>query len=211
MRCRFRELGFAIGSMPTGKWNAITDVAGVRVGQVTIREGNGPRALNTGLTMILPHEGDTWLERVPAAFSQLNGCGEVTGREGTFNVPRVADAMLTEVMARHPEIGRSDSYDHPFVAECSDAILSDLQARPIGLEHVRKAWADAKSGPVAEGCVGAGTGTTSFHFKAGIGTSSRIAAIESARYTVGVLVLVNTSVRELRRCRVGRRTAPSSL
>lgn len=213
-RCRFRELGFAIGAMPTGKWNAITDVAGVRVGHVTIREGEGPRALNTGVTMVLPHEGDIWLERVPAAFSQLNGCGEVTGREyveemgmldgpialtGTFNVPRVADAMLTVVMEQHPEIGRNESYDHPFVAECSDAILSDLQARPIGIEHVRKALAEAKSGPVAEGCVGAGTGTTSFHFKAGIGTSSRVAAIDKKNYTVGVLVLSNTSARHLLR------------
>src|SRR5579885_1398580 len=224
-RCRFRELGFEIGSLPTGPLNAITDVKGVRVGHCTIRQGNGPRALNTGLTMILPHEGDPWEERVCAGFSMLNGCGEVTGREyveemgmldgpialtGTFNVPRVADAMIAEVMAQHPEVGRGDSYDHPFVAECSDALLSDMQARPIGPEHVRAAWHGAQGGPVTEGAVGAGTGTTAFEFKGGIGTSSRLAAIAGERFTVGVLVQTNMAVRELLRIKgleVGRMIA----
>lgn len=164
--------------------------------------------------MILPHEGDPWVERVSAGFSMLNGCGEITGREyveemgmldgpialtGTFNVPRVADAMITEVMAQHPEVGRGDSYDHPFVAECSDALLSDMQARPIGLEEVRSTWHGARGGPVAEGAVGAGTGTTAFEFKGGIGTSSRIAEIGGKRFTVGVLVQTNMAVRGLLR------------
>ena len=212
--CRFRDLGFEIGLLQTGALNAITDVAGVRVGHHTIRQGDGPDALNTGITIILPHESDPWLERVPAAFSMLNGSGEVSGREfveemglldgpigltGTFNVARVADAMITEMIARHDEIGRRGSYYHPFVAECSDALLSDLRARPIGPDEVRAAWNGASGGPVAEGSVGGGTGTTSFEFKSGIGTSSRIAEIAGHRYTVGVLVQSNTGVRELLR------------
>jgi D-aminopeptidase len=209
-RPRLRELGLAPGILPPGPLNAITDVAGVRVGHVTRRDGaDGP--FNTGVTAILPHEGDLFGKRVPAAFEVLNGSGEVYGREfvdemgildspimltGSLNVARVADAVITETIRLHPEVGTGDRFVHPFVAECSDAYFSDLGARPIGPSETVAAWHDATDGAVPEGCVGAGTGLVSFEFKAGIGSASRRAEIAEQEYAVGVLVSTNTGVRE---------------
>ena len=209
-RRRLRELGLAPGLMPPGPLNAITDVVGVRVGQVTRLDGaDGP--FNTGVTAILPHEGDLFGERVPAAFEVLNGSGEVYGREfvdemgvldspimltGSLNVARVADAVITETIRSHPEIGKGDRFVHPFVAECSDAYFSDLGARPVGQTETVAAWHDATDGAVPEGCVGAGTGLVSYEFKAGIGTASRRAEIAEQEYTIGVLVSTNTGLRE---------------
>jgi D-aminopeptidase len=214
---RLRDMGIKLGLLAVGTYNAITDVAGVRVGHYTLRENDRPGSetrgpCNTGVTVIVPHSDDVWLDRVPAAFSMLNGAGEVTGREyleelgtldgpifltGTFNVPRVMDAVISEAVRRHPNIGMGRHFVNPFVAECSDAMLSDLVARPIGEREVAQAWSEAASGPVAEGSVGAGTGLVSFGFKAGIGTSSRVVEVNSQRYTVGVLVSANTGEREL--------------
>jgi D-aminopeptidase len=209
-RRRLRELGLAPGLMPPGPLNAITDVAGVRVGHVTRLDGGGG-PFNTGVTAILPHEGDLFGERVPAAFEVLNGSGEVYGREfvdemgvldspimltGSLNVARVADAVITETIHSHPEVGEGDRFVHPFVAECSDAYFSDLGARPVGQTETVAAWHDATGGAVPEGCVGAGTGLVSYEFKAGIGTASRRAGIGGQEYTIGVLVSANTGLRE---------------
>ncbi len=215
-RARARELGIKIGQLQPGPLNGITDVQGVRVGHYTRidgdtagKEGIGP--LNTGLTVVLPHGGDLYRERVPAGFAPLNGSGEVFGREfvdemgvldspimltGSFNVARVADAVISETARREPGLGRRDRYVHPFVAECSDAYYSDILARPIGEEEVIQAWRSAMTGPVAEGCVGAGTGLVSYEFKAGIGTASRLSTITGHQYVVGILVSANTGLRE---------------
>jgi D-aminopeptidase len=196
--------------MSPGPLNAITDVVGVRVGHVTRLDGaDGP--FNTGVTVIVPHEGDLFRERVAAAFAVLNGSGEIFGREfvdemgvldspimltGSLNVARVADAVITETIRSHPEVGEGERFVHPFVAECSDAYFSDLGARPVGETETVAAWHDATSGAVPEGCVGAGTGLVSYEFKAGIGTASRGAQIADQEYTVGVLVSANTGLRE---------------
>jgi D-aminopeptidase len=196
--------------MSPGPLNAITDVVGVRVGHVTRLDGaDGP--FNTGVTVIVPHEGDLFRERVAAAFAVLNGTGEIFGREfvdemgvldspimltGSLNVARVADAVITETIRSHPEVGEGERFVHPFVAECSDAYFSDLGARPVGETETVAAWHDATSGAVPEGCVGAGTGLVSYEFKAGIGTASRRAQIAEQEYTIGVLVSANTGLRE---------------
>lgn len=210
MSSRLRPLGAAPGELPVGPLNAITDVAGVRVGHTTLRDG-ADRPLNTGVTAILPHEGDLFAARVAAAFAVLNGSGEVYGREfvdemgmldspimltGSLNVARVADAVITETIRMHPEVGEGKRFVHPFVAECSDAYFSDLGARPIGEAETIAAWREAAGGPVPEGSVGAGTGLVSFELKAGIGTASRIVAAGGEEYVVGVLVSSNTGVRE---------------
>ena len=209
-RPRLRALGLAPGLLPPGPLNAITDVVGVRVGHVTRLDGAGG-PVNTGVTTIVPHEGDLFGERVPAAFAVLNGSGEVYGREfvdemgvldspimltGSLNVARVADAVITETIRLHPEVGNGDRFVHPFVAECSDAYFSDLGARPIGDTETAAAWQEARGGAVPEGCVGAGTGLVSYELKAGIGTASRLAEVAGQEYTIGVLVSTNTGLRE---------------
>jgi len=210
VRSRLRDLGVDPGSLPVGPANAITDVAGVRVGHTTLLDGAGG-PFNTGVTAILPHEGDLFAERVAAAFAVLNGSGEVYGREfveemgvldspimltGSLNVARVADAVITETIRLHPEVGAGERFVHPFVAECSDAYFSDLGARPIGEAETVAAWHQATEGAVAEGSVGAGTGLVSFELKAGIGTASRLARAGADEYVVGVLVSSNTARRE---------------
>ena len=216
-RSRFRDLGLTLGSLPTGPLNAITDVPGVRVGHYSRRDGrrpgpHGEGPFNTGVTAIVPHGDDLYERRVPAAIEVLNGSGEIFGREfvdemgvldapimitGSFNVARVADAVIGETTRHHPRVGRGGGYVHPLVAECSDAQLSDLVGRPMGERETAEAWRSATGGPVAEGSVGAGTGFVCFQFKAGIGTASRRVQVDSAPYTVGALVAANTGVREL--------------
>jgi D-aminopeptidase len=210
VRRRLRDLGLAPGLMSPGPLNAITDVSGVRVGHVTRRDGaKGP--FNTGVTAVVPHGGDLFEERVAAAFAVLNGSGEVYGREfidemgvldapifltGSLNVARVADAVITETIRAHPEVGDGEHFVHPFVAECSDAYFSDLGARPIGEAETVAAWRNAKEGEVTEGSVGSGTGLVCYEFKAGIGTSSRRAEVDGQEYTIGVLVSTNTGLRD---------------
>lgn len=207
---RLRDLGLTPGAMSEGPLNAITDVDGVRVGHTTLLDGaDGP--FNTGVTAILPHDGDLFAERVAAAFAVLNGSGEVYGREfvdemgvldapimltGSLNVPRVADAVITETIREHPEVGEGRRFVHPFVAECSDAYLSDLGGRPVGEAATVTAWREAAGGTVREGSVGAGTGLVSFEFKAGIGTASRVTRTAEEEHLVGVLVSTNTGLRE---------------
>jgi D-aminopeptidase len=200
-RPRAREIGMEIGVFPTGTDNAITDVAGVLVGQVTVWEGEDVR---TGVTAILPHGGNVFREKVPAAVVVGNGFGKLAGvtqiRElGEIETPilltctlcvwRAADAMVEWLLAQEGmENVRSIN---PVVGETNDGGLNDIRSRPIRPEHVREALETASSGPVEEGAVGAGTGTRAFGWKGGIGTSSRALPESRGGYTVGVLVQSN--------------------
>ncbi len=216
-RPRARDLGIVIGTLPTGRHNAITDVAGVRVGHVTLIEGEGPLVpgqgpVRTGVTAILPHPGDLFLEKVAGCVHVINGFGEVTNAhqvdelgviEGpimitnTFNVPLVEDAVIQWAMARSPEMGVTTWGISPIVAECSDMFLNDIRGRHVRAEHLFQAIETASDGPVAEGAVGAGTGMSCYGFKGGVGTASRVIPGELGGYTVGVLMVTNFGYREM--------------
>jgi D-aminopeptidase len=204
-RGRARDLGLAPGTLPPGPVNAITDVPGIRVGQVTLVEGAGIR---TGVTAIVH---DTLLGRgpggdrtLPAGLAVFNGFGKMTGSTqiaelGTIETPvlltatlsvfRVADALLSYLHALPGYSGGGTL--NPVVAETNDSYLSDIWARPVTPAHVAEALDSAAGGPVAEGCVGAGTGTSALGFKAGIGTASRIVGWTAGPVTLGVLVQAN--------------------
>lgn len=200
-RVRARDLGVAPGIFSPGTHNAITDVAGVRVGQVTLQEGTNVR---TGITAILPHTGNAYRSRVPAAMHVGNGFGKFIGTTQinelgeiespilltcTLCVWKAADAMA-EWMLAQPDMEQVRSLN-VVVGETNDGRLNDIRARPITAAAVRTALESAKSGPVQEGSVGAGTGTTAFGWKAGIGTSSRKLPESLGGWTVGVLVQAN--------------------
>jgi D-aminopeptidase len=211
MRPRARDLGISIGSLPTGPYNAITDVPGVRVGHTTLIEGSGRLVpgvgpVRTGVTAILPHPGDIFRDKVAACVHRINGFGEVTNAEqvremgviespilltGTWNVPRVADAALEWALRRDSEMGVTTWGPSPIVAECSDSYLSDVRSRPVKAEHVFAAIESASDGPVAEGGVGGGTGMSCCEFKGGIGTSSRLARARGGDFMVAALVMSN--------------------
>jgi D-aminopeptidase len=200
-RPRAREVGITPGILAPGPLNAITDVEGVRVGHTTLIEGQDIR---TGVTAILPHAGNLFQEKVPAAIFVGNGFGKLAGISqvqelgtletpilltGTLSVPRVADALITYMLALP---GNEEVRSiNPVVGETNDGGLSDIRARPIRPEHVFAAIRGAQTGAVAEGNVGAGTGTRAFGFKGGIGTSSRRIPAERGGWTVGVLVQTN--------------------
>ena len=200
-RPRARDLGLKIGILPTGPLNAITDVAGVEVGQTTIIRGDDVR---TGVTAILPHAGNMFQEKVPGAVFVGNAFGKLAGSTqvnelgeietpilltSTLAVPRVADALLDYMLAL-PGNQQVQSIN-PLVGETNDGYLNDIRGRPIAPDNVLAAITSAKSGPVDEGSVGAGTGTVAFGFKGGIGTSSRRLPAKLGGYTVGVLVQTN--------------------
>jgi len=200
-RPRAREAGVVVGILPPGPGNAITDVAGVRVGHRTVVEGEDIRS---GVTVILPHEGNLFQEKVPGAVFVTNGFGKLTGvtqveelgtietpiaLTATLNVWRVADALAEWVLGRPGNEGGLSV--NPVVGECNDGYLSDIRRRPVTAEHVFEALAGAAGGPVAEGSVGAGTGTMALGWKGGIGTSSRRLPGELGGWTVGVLVQSN--------------------
>ena len=200
-RVRARDLGLAPGVFQPGPLNAITDVAGVRVGQVTVVEADSVR---TGVTAILPHGGNAYRERVPAALHVGNGFGKLLGATqlqelGELETPilltctlcvwKAADALV-EWMLGQPQMGGVRSIN-PVVAETNDGGLNAIRSRPITSEQVRRALATADSGPVAEGSVGAGTGTAAFGWKGGIGTASRRLPASLGGWTVGVLVQSN--------------------
>lgn len=200
-RVRARELGVKPGVFTPGVLNAITDVAGVKVGQTTVIEGDSVR---TGITAILPHAGNLFLDRVPAALFVGNGFGKLLGvtqlRElGELETPilltctlcvwKAADAMV-DWMLQKPEMQSVRSIN-PVVAETNDGTLNAIRSRPIRPEHVRSALESASTGPVAEGSVGAGAGTVAFGWKGGIGTSSRVLPTALGGWTIGVLVQSN--------------------
>ena len=197
-RKRARELGIRIGGMQPAKWNAITDVPGVRVGHSTLIKGTSVR---TGVTVIWPHDA-IFTEYVPFGYHILNGNGEVTGLTqadslgiigspicltNTSSVGMVYDAVLSQM---------PDEQIVPVVGETWDAFLNDIEGRHVHKEHVLDAMKNAKSGPVQEGNVGGGTGMISYQFKGGIGTASRRLPDPWSRYTVGVLVQANHGHRE---------------
>src|SRR5690554_5504963 len=191
-----------IGSLPTGPRNAIVDVEGVAVGHVTLDDGGG--TIRTGVTAILPHGGDLFHDRVPAAIHVANGFGKLLGvtqvRElgeletpilltGTLGVWQAADAMVEWLLAQR---GMDEVRSiNPVVGETNDGFLSDIRARPLRREHVAAALESASTSDVREGAIGAGAGTVAFGWKGGIGTSSRRVPAAGGEYTVGVLVQSN--------------------
>jgi len=200
-RPRARDLGMTVGVLTPGPLNAITDVQGVLVGQVTVMEGD---RVNTGVTAILPHGGSLYHDRVPAAMYVGNGFGKLLGvtqvRElGELETPvlltctlcvwKAADAMV-EWALEQPGMERVGSLN-AVVGETNDGGLNDIRNRPITPAHVREAIESASSGPVEEGSVGAGRGTRAFGWKGGIGTSSRVLPESLGGFTVGVLVQSN--------------------
>lgn len=206
-RCRARELGMETGLLAPGSLNAITDVDGVRVGHVTLIEGDSVR---TGVTAVLPHGGNLFHEKVIAAVHTLNGYGKAMGFEqvrevgtleaplllcSTLDVGRVGDAVIRWMLEQNPALGRTADTVNPLVVECFDGYLNDARAGTIGAEHVWAAIEDAHTGPVAEGNVGAGTGMSGFEFKGGIGSSSRRLEEAHGGYTVGALVVLNCGRR----------------
>ena len=200
-RPRARDAGVIVGVLPTGPLNAITDVAGVLVGQATLIQGDNVR---TGVTAVLPHARNLFREKVPAAIFVGNGFGKLAGSTqvnelgeietpilltSTLNVPRVADALLDYMLALP---GNEDVRSiNPVVAETNDGYLNDIRGRHVGRAEVLAAIQGAKSGLVQEGAIGAGTGTVAFGFKGGIGSSSRRLTAALGGYTVGVLVQTN--------------------
>jgi len=209
---RARARGVTIGGLASGRWNALTDVPGVRVGHCTVAFGDGALApghgpARTGVTAILPHGGNLFRDKAPAASHVINGFGKSIGLvqvdelgaietpillTNTLNVPRVADALIDHMLAIEPDISIGTTSVNPVVLECNDGHLNDLQGRHVRAAHVHRALADAADGPVAEGSVGAGAGMVAFGVKGGIGTASRVLPDPHPRYTVGALVLANT-------------------
>jgi D-aminopeptidase len=196
-----REHGISPGVMQPGKWNAITDVPGVRVGHITLRAGD---SIRTGVTAILPHAGNIFQEKVPAAVFTGNGFGKLAGvtqvqELGTLESP----VILTNTLSVAE--GIQGVLDHTLVqpgnekvqsvnavvGETNDGRLNDIRGRHVKPEHVFTAIQNAAAGPVPQGCVGAGTGTVCFGYKGGIGTSSRKLPETLGGYTVGVLVQAN--------------------
>jgi D-aminopeptidase len=200
-RRRVRELGITPGVLPVGKWNAITDVPGIRVGSVTLMEGEDIR---TGVTAILPHHGNLFQDKVPAAIVVGNGFGKLAGftqveelgeietpiiLTNTLSVPRAAEALIEWTLQ---QTGNEEVRSlNPVVGETNDGYLNNIRKMAVTKEHVLQAIDRAATGPVAEGCVGAGTGTICFGWKGGIGTSSRLLPQHLGGYTVGARVQTN--------------------
>jgi D-aminopeptidase len=210
---RARDLGIRIGRMEPGELDAITDVGGVRVGHTTLISGDGPLRpgegpVRTGVTVVLPHDGDVWTEPVFAGAHRLNGNGELTGLEwireagmlagaigitNTHSVGVVRDALIEAAARAHGM--RDGIWALPTVGETYDGALNDINGFHVRSEHVHSALAAAAGGHVSEGNVGGGTGMICHEFKGGIGTASR----RAGDWTVGVLVQANYGTRELLR------------
>jgi D-aminopeptidase len=211
---RTRDLGITIGLGRPGPLNAITDVAGVRVGHATIIEGDGPLVVGqgpvrTGVTVVVPRGPDDWHEPVFAGCHRLNGNGELTGLEwiresgklttpiaitNTHSVGVVRDALVAASIGHADP--RSAFWSLPVVGETYDGLLNDINGFHVRPEHLRAALESATGGPVAEGNVGGGTGMVCHEFKGGIGTASRVVPADRGGHTVGVLVQANYGKRE---------------
>jgi D-aminopeptidase len=209
-RARLRDLGLAVGTLPPGPFNAITDVAGVKVGYSTVIQDT-PRIARTGVTAIWPRGPEIWTDFVFAGTFSFNGNGEMTGlpwlaEQGllgaplgitnTYQVGIVRDA-ITAIAVRD---GAPQAFHLPVVAETYDGWLSDIQAFTLTQEHAFAAFDSAVGGcPIPEGNVGGGTGMICHEFKGGTGTSSRVVVENGERYTVGALVQANYGARDLLR------------
>lgn len=214
-RCRVRDLGIQVGRHPTGPHNAITDVKGVKVGHKTVIEGTGKKKPGTGpvrsgVTVIIPSDR-VYDRKLMASGFILNGAGEVGGLTqltewglietpialtNTMSVGRVSDAVIKWMSKKYERLWDERQVIIPVVGECDDSFLHDAIGMHIKEKDVFDAFDSAKSGPVAEGAVGSGTGMICCDLKAGIGTSSRVVTIEKEKYTVGVLVMTNFGVME---------------
>jgi D-aminopeptidase len=198
---RLREAGIELGVLRPGTFNAITDVPGVRVGHSTLVQGD---SIRTGVTAILPHEGNLFQEKVPAAIYIGNGFGKLAGYSqveelgnletpivltNTLSVPTTMEALIEYILSQpgNEEVRSVNAV----VGETNDGSLNDIRGRHVTKQHVLDAISGAKTGPVAEGNVGAGTGTVAFGYKGGIGTASRVLPKANNGYTVGVLVQSN--------------------
>jgi D-aminopeptidase len=211
---RARDLGIAVGPLAPGPSNAITDVPGVRVGHTTIVRGEGRLVVGegpvrTGVTVIIPHDENPWDVAVFAGAHRLNGNGELTGLEwiretgllqspialtNTHSVGIVRDALIAEEVARRPQ--GEVFWGLPVVGETWDGLLNDINGFHVERHHVTAAVNNARSGAVAEGSVGGGTGMVCFGFKGGIGSSSRTLSVDGNSRHLGVLVQANHGVRE---------------
>ncbi len=206
---RIRDFGLAIGDLPTGQYNALTDVPGVRVGQITLISGEGELVpgkgpVRTGVTVIIPHEGNLYQQKLRAAAHALNGHSKVLGLEqirelgvietpialtNTLNVGLVADGLIEYTLR---ENNGTDIFTvNAVVGETNDFYLNDIWGRHVHQEHVLAAIENAHGGEVEEGTVGAGVGTTCFGWKGGIGTSSRVLPESAGGYVVAALVQSN--------------------
>jgi len=210
MRQRAREAGVWFGEQPTGSRNEITDVSGVMVGHCTIVKGSGSLdpgkgPVRTGVTVILPHGGNLFERPVKASYFDFNGCGGLGGalqiREfglidtpialtNTMSMGTVTTALVKHMLKQNPGSGVNDDTIIPVVSECDDSWLNDSRGLHVREEHVFEAIENA-SAEVREGAVGGGTGMTSYDYKGGIGTSSRLVSVPAGKYTVGTLVMSN--------------------
>ena len=203
---RLRDLGITIGECPTGPHNAITDIPGVLVGHTTLIHDQ-PRVARTGVTVVMPREGDIWRNPAFAAYHSFNGCGEMTGLlwveesgqlshpialTSTHHVGTVHEALI----AYAQEKGHTEQSSLPVVAETWDGWLNDMDGFHLKAEHVYETLALIAGGPVTEGSVGGGTGMICHEFKGGIGTSSRVVETKSGTFIVGALVQANHGSRE---------------
>jgi D-aminopeptidase len=214
---RARDHGIVLGRLRPGPLNAITDVAGVRVGHATLIRGEGPRVVGegpvrTGVTVVVPHDGNPFVEPVFAGCHRLNGNGELTGLEwvresgfltspiaitNTHSVGVVRDALIAHAVRAYGS--HDELWSLPVVGETYDGVLNDMNGFHVRPEHLDAALEAAIGGPVAEGAVGGGTGMICHEFKGGIGTASRAVPVDAEAWTVGALVQANYGSRALLR------------
>lgn len=210
MKKKVRDMGIKIGQLPVGEKNCITDIAGVRVGHVTLQEelSQGGAYACTGVTAILPHGGNLFQQKVTAASYVLNGFGKTTGLvqinelgviespimlTNTFGVPAVTEGTLQYMLDTNKDIGDTTGTINIVVGECNDSYLNSIRECPVKPKHALKAIQNATEDVATEGTVGAGTGMICFGFKGGIGSSSRVVPVENdnTSFTVGCMVLSN--------------------
>lgn len=216
VRIRARELGLDFGTLPTGKFNAITDVPGVTVGHVSLIQGQGKLIpgqgpVRTGVTAILPHGGNLYTQKCPAAVFPYNGYGKSIGMmyieelgicenpiliTNTLSIGAALEGGIDWVLEHNPGVGISDRTPNISVFECDDGYLNDIRGRHVKKEHAWQAIATATGGQVPEGNVGAGVGMSAFAYKSGVGTSSRIVKNSLGSWTLGVLMVCNFGKRE---------------
>ena len=203
---RIREYGVTVGKLQTGERNKITDVKGVKVGHVTLRDGD----VNTGVTAILPHDGNMFKDKVYGAVHVINGFGKTVGTmqieelgtietpimlTNTLNVGTVSQGLVRYMLSLNTDIGVETGTINPIVGECNDGFLNDIRGLHVKEEHVYESINNA-SVEFLEGAVGAGTGMSCFGYKGGIGSSSRKINIKDEEYTLGALVLSNFGIKE---------------